>query len=156
MEMSENQRRVPKDYYLVPEDGWRETRQFGIEYGKDSVKPDTHDLIVRLDGTANDLTDSKWTWGRKMRRKGGRTGHCSVVLGRPGERLRHIRIRGLVREGISMLPRILTHPLQRPSRAPLYTAMPEHHPSGRVGRKDPPHTRQRRGGKKMQAHQPGL
>ena len=41
---------------------WRETRPFGIGYRGNSSKPDTHDLIVRLDGTADDLTDSNGTW----------------------------------------------------------------------------------------------
>ena len=38
---------------------------FGIDYREDSSKPDAHDPIVRLDGTARDLTDSGGTWGER-------------------------------------------------------------------------------------------
>ena len=61
MEMSENQYRAPKDYHPVAENEWREARPFGIDYREDSSKPDTDDLIVCLDGTANDPTDPNGT-----------------------------------------------------------------------------------------------
>ena len=63
--MSENQPRVPNDYYPAAENEWRGTHPFGIDYREDSSKPDTHDLIVRLDDTARDLTDSSGTWDEK-------------------------------------------------------------------------------------------
>ena len=62
MTMSENQHRASKDYYPLAEDKWRETHPLGIDYREDSSKPDTHKLIVRLDGTADNLTDSDGTW----------------------------------------------------------------------------------------------
>ena len=65
MTISENQHRAPKDYHPVAEDKWRETRPSGIDYREDSSKPDTHKLIVRLDGTTDDLTDFGETWDEK-------------------------------------------------------------------------------------------
>ena len=49
----------------MSETGWMATCPFGVDYREDSPKPDTHDFIVCLDGTANDLTDSKGTWDEK-------------------------------------------------------------------------------------------
>ena len=63
--MSENQHTAPKDDYPVAGDKWREARPFGIDYREDSSKPNTHKLIVRLDSTADDLTDSGGTWDEK-------------------------------------------------------------------------------------------
>ena len=60
--MNENQSRAPKDYCPAAETEWWETRLFGIYYREDSSKPDTHDLIVNLDGTPRDLTDSNEAW----------------------------------------------------------------------------------------------
>ena len=83
MEMSENQHKAPKDYYPVPEGGWWATRPFSIDYREDSPKPDTHDLIVRLDGTANDLTDSKGTRDKNaLERKTDTTLFCRTRTAR--------------------------------------------------------------------------
>ena len=83
MEMSENQHMAPKDYYPVTENGWRETHPFGIDYRGDLSKPDTHDLIVRLDGTANDLIDSKGTWDKHAsKRRTDRTLFCRIRTAR--------------------------------------------------------------------------
>ena len=56
-----NQPRAPKDYHHVTEQKWRPERPFGIDYREDSSKPDTHKLVVRLDGMEEDLTDSSDT-----------------------------------------------------------------------------------------------
>ena len=63
--MSGNQHRAPNYYYPVVENKWQETRPFGIYYRENSSKPDTYHLSMRLDGTANDLTDSNGTWDEK-------------------------------------------------------------------------------------------
>ena len=77
MEVSGNQHRATKDYYPAPENGWREIHPFGIYYKEDSPKPGTHDPIVRLGGTAKDLTDSQGAWDEKCVEKGD--GHDTVL-----------------------------------------------------------------------------
>ena len=62
MEMAETQCRAQKDYSHVPNGGWNTTRPYSIDYKEESSKPDTHDLIVRPDGSPDDLTDSNWIW----------------------------------------------------------------------------------------------
>ena len=57
-----NQCRAQKDYSHVPNGDWKTTRQCDIDYKEDSFKPDTHDLIIRLDGSPDDLTDSNRAW----------------------------------------------------------------------------------------------
>ena len=61
MTMSVNQPRATKDYHHVAEQKWRQARPFGIDYIEDSSKPDTHKLVVRLNDTEEDLTDSNGT-----------------------------------------------------------------------------------------------
>ena len=58
MAMSETQHRAPKDYSPAAHAEWREARPFGINYREDSSEPETHKLVVRLDGTESDLTVS--------------------------------------------------------------------------------------------------
>ena len=65
MKMSEGQQRAPKDYSPVAEEKWRETHPFGIDYREDSPNPKAHKLVVRLDGTADDLTVSGGTYDEK-------------------------------------------------------------------------------------------
>ena len=60
--MAENQCRAQKDYSHVPDGNCRVARPYGIDYKEDSSKPDTHDLIVRLGGTPDDLADSHGAW----------------------------------------------------------------------------------------------
>ena len=62
--MSERQCRVPKHFSPAPETKWRESRPFGINYREDSSRPDTQSLVVRLDGTADGLTDSHGDWDK--------------------------------------------------------------------------------------------
>ena len=49
----------------MAEQKWREAHPFGIDCREDSSKPDTHKLVVRLDGTEEDLTDSNGTWDER-------------------------------------------------------------------------------------------
>ena len=61
MTMSVKQPRASKDYHHITEQEWRQARPFGIDYRDDSPITDTHKLVVRLDGTEEDLTDSGGT-----------------------------------------------------------------------------------------------
>ena len=65
MAMSEDQHRAPKDYSPAAHAKWRKARPYGINYREDSSKPGTHKLVVRLDGTEDDLTVSDWKWDVK-------------------------------------------------------------------------------------------
>ena len=60
--MSEDQHRAPKNYSSAAHVKWRKARPFGTNYREDSSKPETHKLVVRLDGAEGDLTvsDGKW------------------------------------------------------------------------------------------------
>ena len=61
MTMTEDQHWARKDYSPLADEKWREARPFGIDHRGDSPKPETHKLVVRLDGETDDLTLSGGT-----------------------------------------------------------------------------------------------
>ena len=70
MELGENGRKLVQSAKgLLPcaNGDWKTTRPCGIDYKEDSPKPDADDLIVRLDGSPDDLADSNGAWNEKVR-----------------------------------------------------------------------------------------
>ena len=68
---------APKNYRPKLEEDWLKTRPYGTNYKENSSKEDTHDMVIRVDGTASDITSSQGTWGEKCTEK--EDGH-DVVL----------------------------------------------------------------------------
>ena len=62
MEIAKNSCRAQKKYSHVPDGDWKTTRPYGIYYKEDSSKPDTHNLIVRLDGSPGNSAVSNGAW----------------------------------------------------------------------------------------------
>ena len=55
---------APKDHSPDPETDWRYTRPHGTGYKEDFSKPETHDMLVRLDGETSDMIVSQGIWDK--------------------------------------------------------------------------------------------
>ena len=70
--MAEYERADPQKYYRPDkEEEWRKTHPYGIDYKGDYSKPETHDMRVRFDGGAPDMTRPKGDWGEDCAEMGG-------------------------------------------------------------------------------------
>ena len=57
---------------------WETTRSYDINYKADSSKEDTHDMVVCLGSTTNDLAASQGAWDENCTEK--EDGHGVVLL----------------------------------------------------------------------------